>query len=146
LALLAGLPPEASAQKWAPIIGGWRVQLDLGGVRHVFSFETDSEGVYGRGTGRFRFDLPDGGSILFPATWSNTDPQRVSVAGDVVLGPGGTNQAGTLVLRLTLAPGKGFVGDALFVGADLGTRRGTFTMERTLSPEELLAPRVRPGS
>lgn len=128
-----------AAQKYAPIVGGWHIDLDLGGVRHSFDFETNGQGVHGRGTGRFRIGLEGTGSSLYPAAWCNTDPQRISIAGDVALLLKDRAVPGTLVLRLTLVAGQEKTGDALFVDAALATQHGTFTMSRTLAPESLVS-------
>lgn len=141
--LLLGQAGSASAQKYAPIVGAWRIELEIGGVR-TLDFETHGEGFYGRGTGQFKITSPDGDCRIYPAAWSNTNPERISITGDLVLPLQGKDQSGTLVLRLTLAPAKGFAGDALFIDAALATQKGTFRMERTLSPEDLLSSQSVP--
>ena len=138
LLLLVLSTPRAHAQKYAPIVGGWHLEIDLQGMQ-LLDFETDGEGSYGRGTGRFRLTDRDGGSWEFPAAWDNRDPQRISIAGDLVLSLQGKSESGTLVLRVTLVPGHALSGDALFIDSSLGTLRGRFVMRRTLAPEDLLS-------
>jgi hypothetical protein len=139
LLVLGGSLRWASAQKYAPIIGAWRVKLDVEGSKETLGFATAGEGFYGRGAGCFTLEDKDGGSHSLPAVWTNTNPQQISINGDVVLNLGGRGEPGTLVLRLALAPGKGFAGDAVFIDAKLASHRGTFEMERTLYPEEILS-------
>ena len=125
-------------QKYAPVVGRWRVELSIEEIHQSLEFETDGEGVYGLGTGYFVASPVDARSRQYPAAWSNIDPQQISITGEINLQSGGKSKRGTLLLRTKLAPGQDIKGDALFIDEALGTHRGAFKMKLLLGPEQLM--------
>jgi hypothetical protein len=127
----------AGLQKYAPVVGRWRVELKLDQITQTLEFETDGEGTYGTGTGRFMLTMEDGSVREYPAAWSNTDPQKISICGEVSLPDGLKPARGTLLLRTTLVPAEPIKGDAAFIDEAFTMRRGSFEMKRLLGPEQL---------
>jgi hypothetical protein len=76
--------------------------------------------------------------LQYPAAWSNIDPQRISITGEITLRGGGKPNRGTLLLRRTVDPGKEEKREALFIDEALKIHRGSFNMKMILGPAELL--------
>jgi hypothetical protein len=131
---LAGPKP----QKYAPLVGRWRIELSIEGSKQVLEFQTDGEGVYGLGTGYFVLSPADGRGREYPAAWRNTDPQRINITGEIKFTANEKLKSGTLLLRTVLQPGQGIKGDLLFIDEQLTIHRGTFTMNVLLGPEQIL--------
>jgi hypothetical protein len=112
--------------------------LSIEGAKQVLEFQTDSTGVYGLGTGYFVLSPGDGRGGEYPAAWRNTDPQRISITGEVKFTADEKLKSGTLLLRTVLQPGQDIKGDALFIDEKLTVHRGTFTMKELLGPEQIL--------
>ena len=125
-------------QKYAPVVGRWRVELNIDETHRTLEFETDGEGVYGLGTGYFVASPVEARSRNYPAAWCNTDPQQIRITSEIVFESGGKPNRGTLLLRTTLAPGQDIKGDALFIDEALKAHRGSFKMKMLLGPEELM--------
>jgi hypothetical protein len=125
-------------QKYAPVVGRWRVELSIEGSKQLLDFQTDGEGVYGLGTGYFVSSPDDEPSRQYPAAWSNIDPQRISITGEFKFVRNEKLKSGTLLLRTVLQAGQDIKGDALFIDERLTIHRGTFTMKELLGPEQIL--------
>lgn len=129
-------------QKYAPVVGRWRVELSIEGYKQALEFQTDSEGVYGLGTGYFVLSPDDGQGREYPAAWRNTDPQRINITGEIKFTGNGKLTSGTLLLRTVLQPGQDIKGDALFIDEKLAIHRGTFTMKQLLGPDQVPQKKV----
>ncbi len=126
------------SQKYAPVVGRWRIELKIDRTSESLEFETDGNGVYGLGTGYFVFVSPEESRPReYPAAWSNIDPQRINITAEMILPDKGASHPGTLLLRTVLAAGKDIKGEAIFIDEAFKSHRGSFTMKRLLSPEEL---------
>ena len=135
--LICFLSPPAPAQKWAPLVGEWRVDVSIGLIRNTIAIRTDGTGIRGRGT--CQMTVSDGSSrkYILPAAWDNVDPSRVRISGEVVLyHKGGKAKEGTLILLLH--PMTKSEGTALFIDDELKVEQGTFKMTRTKGPLEVL--------
>jgi hypothetical protein len=126
------------AQKYAPVVGRWQIELNIEAIHQSLEFETDGTGVYGLGTGHFLVLPVDARYLQYPAAWSNIDPQRISITGEITLRGGGKPNRGTLLLRRTVDPGKEGKREALFIDEALKIHRGSFNMKMILGPAELL--------
>jgi hypothetical protein len=131
-------PPS---QKYAPLVGRWRIELNIKGERLSLEFETEGQGVYGFGTGYLVFYRGNESSREYPAAWSNTDPQKIRISGEVVLARARGIQRGTLLLRTTLSPGEEIKGDAILIDDSQAEEKGTFTMTRLLGPDQIMRRR-----
>ena len=109
--------------------------MSIEGSKQTLEFQTDSTGVYGLGTGYFVLSPGDGRGVEYPAAWRNTDPQRISITGEIKFTADEKLKSGTLLLRTVLQPGQGIKGDALFIDEQLTVHRGTFTMKELLGRE-----------
>lgn len=128
---------SASPQMYAPVVGRWRIELSIKGKNLSLEFETDGHGVYGSGTGYFVLYTGDSPSRDYPAAWSNWDPQKIGITGEIVLPGERGSQPRTLLLRTTLAPGEEIKGNAIMIDQRQMIDKGTFTMKRLLGPEEI---------
>ena len=133
-------PASPRPQKYAPIVGRWRIELSIKGNHLALEFETDGEGEYGYGTGYFVLPANDSASRQYPAAWSNRDPQKIGITGEIVL-PDKPGQQRTLVLRVRLSPGEEVKGEAVVIDERQVIDKGTFVMKRLLGPEEILKKR-----
>lgn len=133
--------PVPAAQKYAPVVGRWQVNVQFADAPLEFDFETLGEGVYGYGNGSiFLLDPQTRLVATFPAAWDNHSVENIHISGEISWPAvaGKKRTPGTLILRLHYEPKKGYVGTALFIGADLTQRKGTIEMKRLKGPEELL--------
>lgn len=128
---------STGSQKYAPLVGRWHIELKIDGRDHHFEFETDGQGVYGLGTGYFILPANNSRSSEYPAAWSNIDPQKIGITGEIMLPGERTTQPETLTLRTTLAPGREIKGDAIILDESQSIRRGSFMMKRLLGPEDI---------
>ena len=130
-----------SPQKYAPVVGRWRIELNIEGSKQLLDFQTDGHGVYGLGTGFFFPSREGEPSQQCPAAWSNIDPQKINLTGEIKFVGNEKFKSGTLILRNILKPGEDIKGDALFIDEKLTIHRGTFTMKMLLGPEQILEKR-----
>jgi hypothetical protein len=136
LALDSG-PAMPRAQRLAPVVGRWRIDLNIEGQTRSMEFETDDEGVYGLGSGYFVLK-PEGTSRRsYPAAWWNVDPRQIRITSEIDFPAEGKTQRGTLVLRTTLVPGQSIKGDARFLDEQLVVHKGSFTMTRIPESQSL---------
>jgi hypothetical protein len=128
---------KPSYQKYAPVVGRWRIEIKVADDLHSLEFETDGTGRFGLGTGYLvaRADMPRGRK--YPAAWTNRDPQRISISAEIVLASRNESKQGTLILRTTLAPGEDVKGDVIFIDQGLTVHRGSFSMKQILGPEQI---------
>lgn len=125
-------------QKYAPVVGRWRVEISIEGFKQLLDFQTDGHGVYGLGTGFF-FSSQDGEPRReYPAAWNNINPQQINITGEIKFSGNEKLKSGTLILRTLLKPGEDVKGDVLFIDEKLAIHRGTFTMKMLLGPEQIL--------
>ena len=133
LTVVGSLSTSSTAQMYAPVVGRWRIELNLEGKTQSLEFETDDEGRAGFGTGHIVLYSGDSASRPFPAAWSNRNPQNISITGEIM--PDGREPV-TLLLRITLAPGEA-KGEATIIDFTQSMRNGSFTMKRLLGPEQI---------
>jgi hypothetical protein len=128
-----------TGQKYAPLVGEWRLVATIDQTEWAMAFHTDGEGVAGRGTGMFVLPAGDGEPRReFPGVWENRDPNHLGLCGEVTLGRGvGPALSGTLVIRARLQAGRPVDGDALIVDHRLVLHRGRVTMRQTAGPEQM---------
>jgi hypothetical protein len=130
------------AQRLAPVVGRWRIDLNIEGESRSMEFETDDEGVSGIGTGYFALKPLGTGRTSYPAVWWNIDPQQIRITSEIDFPPKGSDQKGTLVLRTTLVPGQSIKGDARFIDEALVVHKGSFTMTR-IPESQLLHDKIK---
>jgi hypothetical protein len=136
-ALLASAPAltgSPSTQMYAPVVGRWRIELSVEGKNQSLEFETNDQGRFGFGTGYIVLYNGDSASREYPAAWSNRDPQKISITGEIM--PDGREPV-TLLLRTTLVPGGEIKGDVTVIDFAQKMRKGTFAMRRLLGPEQI---------
>jgi len=133
-------PASPHLQKYAPIVGRWRIELSIKRNHLSLEFETDGEGEYGYGTGYFVLSASDTTGREYPAAWSNRDPQKIGITGEIVL-PDEPRMQRTLALWIRLSPGEEMKGDAILIDEKQVIDKGTFVMKRMLGPEEILKKR-----
>jgi len=130
------------AQRLAPAVGRWRIDLTMEGQNHSLEFETDDEGRYGLGNG-YLVVLPlQSSSREYPASWWNIDPQHIRISAEIDFRNQDTPQRGTLVLRRTLGYGLPPKGEARFIDEALAVHSGSFTMT-SIAPSEQLKKKIK---
>jgi hypothetical protein len=134
LTIVGSLTAAPSAQMYAPVVGRWRIELSMEGKTQSLEFETDDQGRFGFGTGYIVLYNEDSSSREYPAAWSNRNPQKISITGEIM--PDGREPV-TLLLRTTLNPGEEIKGDATIIDPAQRMRKGSFTMKRLLGPEQI---------
>jgi hypothetical protein len=121
---------SAARQKYAPVVGRWRIEMNIEGVSRTLEFQTDGHGSGGLGTGYFVLAPSSPDSVPYPAAWSNYEVQEIRITGEVIFSSDSRPQYFTLILRTTLKPGEPIKGDAVLIDTAFRSHRGQFSMTR----------------